>query len=164
MDDLCIKPGKFAWQLHVDIVGVNHDGNLTDCAVLALLAALRNLRLPSAEVVTGEAGEEVVVSEEWTESVPVHNVPVPLTFGFFHDEQQEGDGALVMIADPTRAEEELLANTVTVARNAAGQLCSVHKPGGVPLTDQQLMQCMVHCQARVPVAMAEMERALAEER
>jgi exosome complex component RRP43 len=47
---LCIKPGKAVWVLYADIICINYDGNVTDAAVLALVAALRNSKLGSTSV------------------------------------------------------------------------------------------------------------------
>jgi exosome complex component RRP43 len=39
---LLIEPAKAAWVLYVDVVCINHGGNILDAAVLAVVAALRN--------------------------------------------------------------------------------------------------------------------------
>lgn len=44
---LCPVPGRAAWVLYVDVVCLDHDGNLRDAAVAALMAALASLRLPT---------------------------------------------------------------------------------------------------------------------
>ena len=43
---LCIKEGEKVWQVFVDIVAINDDGNLFDAAGLAALIALGNARMP----------------------------------------------------------------------------------------------------------------------
>ncbi|MDD2444763.1 MAG: RNA-binding protein [Candidatus Nanoarchaeia archaeon] len=43
---LCIKEGEKAWQIFVDIITLNDDGNLFDVAALAALIALGNAKLP----------------------------------------------------------------------------------------------------------------------
>lgn len=43
---LCIRPGEKVWQVFVDIVAINDDGNLLDVAGLAALIALGRARMP----------------------------------------------------------------------------------------------------------------------
>lgn len=43
---LCIKEGEKVWQVFVDIVAINDDGNLLDVAGLAALIALGQARMP----------------------------------------------------------------------------------------------------------------------
>jgi exosome complex component RRP42 len=43
---LCIKPGEKVWQVFVDIITINDDGNLLDVAGLAALIALGKARMP----------------------------------------------------------------------------------------------------------------------
>jgi len=42
------SPSNYSWYLYADIYCLNHDGNLLDTALLALMSALRNVRLPKA--------------------------------------------------------------------------------------------------------------------
>ena len=41
LTDLCIAEGKLSWVLHLDIVCLNHDGNILDAGAKAAVAALR---------------------------------------------------------------------------------------------------------------------------
>ncbi|VDL96216.1 unnamed protein product [Schistocephalus solidus] len=45
---LCIQPGKQCWVLYVDLLLLESDGNLLDAASLAIVAAVRTLKLPSS--------------------------------------------------------------------------------------------------------------------
>jgi exosome complex component RRP43 len=45
-EDLCIQKGRSAWQLHADIICLDYDGNVIDASILALVAALKDVRLP----------------------------------------------------------------------------------------------------------------------
>ena len=47
LESLCIKIGALCWELTVDLVVVNYDGNLCDCMCFASLAALSLFRLPN---------------------------------------------------------------------------------------------------------------------
>ena len=47
VSDLCIESGKAVWILTADIVCLNHDGNVWDAAMIALIASLNNTSIPS---------------------------------------------------------------------------------------------------------------------
>lgn len=47
----------------------------------------------------------------------------------------------LILADPTNEEEMLCTGILTITESGAG-LCSVHKPGGSPLSDEQIEDCM----------------------
>ena len=49
-EDLCIQKGRSAWQLYADIVCLDYDGNVEDASILALVAALRDVKLPTPVV------------------------------------------------------------------------------------------------------------------
>ena len=46
LTDLCPVKGKYAWILYIDIICLDHDGNLRDASVAALVAAFHSLKLP----------------------------------------------------------------------------------------------------------------------
>jgi exosome complex component RRP43 len=50
LSNLCIREGKSAWVLYADVVFIEFAGNVVDAAALAVVAALRNLRLPETSV------------------------------------------------------------------------------------------------------------------
>lgn len=53
----------------------------------------------------------------------------------------------ILLADPTVEEENLSSGSVTVVINGE-ELCSVHKPGGSILSEEQLMDCIEKSQTR----------------
>ena len=58
LEQLCIVEGKAVWNLKLDVVCLNHDGSCTDAALLAVVGALANLRVPATTVIktTGTEG------------------------------------------------------------------------------------------------------------
>ena len=47
----------------------------------------------------------------------------------------------ILLTDPTDEEESLSSGVVTIVVQG-DVLCSVHKPGGSPLTESQLQECI----------------------
>ena len=48
------KGTKVLWYLFVDLYCLDHDGNIFDACLLALIAALKNVRLPQGEIINGQ--------------------------------------------------------------------------------------------------------------
>lgn len=57
--DLCPVPHKVCWVLYIDFLCLDHDGNVADAVVAALMAALRSLNIPNVAFDT-ESGQITV--------------------------------------------------------------------------------------------------------
>ena len=75
----------------------------------------------------------ISVSKKKKCKLHIHHSPVATTFAIFDDE--------LLLIDPT-TEEESLSSGVVVIVVQGDQLSSVHKPGGSPLTETQLQDCI----------------------
>ncbi|KAL8573396.1 hypothetical protein ACOMHN_032411 [Nucella lapillus] len=131
LQDLCIVSGKKVWVLYVDLLCLNYDGNIFDACVLAMTAALTNTLLPT--VTLEENTDKVEVDFKQETKVPVKCSPIATTMAMFENS--------VLLVDPTSQEEDLATGIITVVTDGK-DICSVHKPGGTPLTDDQMKQCM----------------------
>lgn len=56
-EGLCIVAGQLVWAINVEVHAINDDGNLIDCACMAVISALVHYRRPDVTV----TGEEVVI-------------------------------------------------------------------------------------------------------
>lgn len=56
-EGLCIVAGEKVWQIRVDLLFLDHDGNLIDCASIAAITALLHFRRPDVTVI----GEDVTI-------------------------------------------------------------------------------------------------------
>ncbi|KAI9486699.1 MAG: ribosomal protein S5 domain 2-type protein [Benjaminiella poitrasii] len=56
-EGLCIVAGEKVWQIRVDLLFLDHDGNLVDCASIAAITALLHFRRPDVTV----SGEDVTI-------------------------------------------------------------------------------------------------------
>ncbi|KAI1795008.1 ribosomal protein S5 domain 2-like protein [Ganoderma leucocontextum] len=116
---LCIEPGKAAWVLYVDATCINYDGNAFDATLLAMVAALKNTRLPKARF--DEDRQQTICSRKTREPLALGRLPTSFSFGIF-------DGTHVL-ADSTSFEEPLLATSVSVVIDEEGGLVSVMQLG-----------------------------------
>uniref|UniRef100_A0A8C4UVV5 Ribosomal RNA-processing protein 43 n=1 Tax=Falco tinnunculus TaxID=100819 RepID=A0A8C4UVV5_FALTI len=137
-EDLCIANGKLAWVLYCDIICLDYDGNILDASAFALLAALKNVQLPSVTINEETGLSEVNLKQK--NPLVIRKHPVATSFAIFDD--------TLLIVDPTAEEEDLASGTVTVVTDEEGRLCSVHKPGGSPLTGDKLQDCITRAITR----------------
>lgn len=100
---LCISEGEKVWQVFVDIIAINDDGNLLDVAGLAALIALGNARMPLYDK------EKDITEHEFTkDSIPL--CPESLSFNMtFH---KIGDK---IVADVTKEEEAISDFRLSIA-------------------------------------------------
>ena len=103
MKKLCIKEGEKVWQVFVDIVAINDDGNLLDVAGLAAIIALGKARMP----IYNEKEDKVDGYSE-TEGIPLEKDVLSFSMTF----HKVGD---VIVADVSKEEEEISKFRLTVA-------------------------------------------------
>ncbi|XP_026765118.1 exosome complex component RRP43-like [Galleria mellonella] len=125
LKDLCIVPDKLAWVLYCDMVCLDNDGSLVDACIIALMASLKTLSLPS--VTYDCETEEITVDENNKTPLKVHGMPVATSFAVY--KALESD---MLLMDPSTYEEDMCggigANFVVCCNN--GLLCGTQKFGG----------------------------------
>jgi exosome complex component RRP43 len=143
LESLCAVEGTAVWSCYCDIYVLEHDGNLLDAALLAMMVALSRVRLP--RVVVDEATGALTVEEERAVRVQLAAPLYPCTFGLLAGE---------LLLDPCAEEEALLTSSCTVLVDATGELRQLHKPGGMSLPDDFLSRCLAAARARLPALAA----------
>jgi len=115
LKSLAIVPGKHVWTIWVDILVLNHDGNIIDASSMATAAALSNLRLPRVNV------ENDGIKVDKSSRVPINVDPsrLPLTITF----AKLGNSIMV---DPN-LEEEVLADGIYTVGIANDQVVAIQK-------------------------------------
>src|SRR3989337_4232268 len=110
---LCIEPGKNVFVVFVDVLVLNHDGNLIDASALAAVAALLNTKMPNYEIEEGE----VKIKQGYT-PLPLKSRPITVTLGKINDK---------LIVDPWLEEEQVMDARISMAINDEGNICAVQK-------------------------------------
>ena len=100
---LCIKEGEKVWQLFLDIVAINDDGNLFDAAGLAGLIAIGSAKLP----VYNE--EEGMIEHKLSEN------PLPLNRDALSYNMTIHKVGKTLIVDPSKEEEEISDYRISIA-------------------------------------------------
>jgi len=164
VETLCVVAGRRVWSIRCDVTVLDHRGNLCDCTSLAALAALKHLRIPAVSVVgTGDDATVKVLAREQAEPLPLvfHHTPVAITFGLFQADAARADGRSVLVAiDPTDREELVMPGSLVVVLNQYGELCGLHKPGGLPIEVAQAVECARQAADVAPTMLTALESAL----
>ena len=135
-ESLCVLGGKSVWSIRVDIRVVSSDGSLLDVCTLGALTGLLNFRHQSVQV-EGYAATVFATHSREPVHLSVHHLPISSTFVLV-----DAGNRVFCMADPTSAEETTFHSTFSVACNQHGELCSIHKPGGVAIEESLVMACM----------------------
>ncbi|KAK9875851.1 hypothetical protein WA026_009638 [Henosepilachna vigintioctopunctata] len=130
LKQLCICHEKLVWCLFADLICISYDGSLMDACVIALMGALKSVQLPLVDY--DPAIDNKLVNEEQKNFVNIQGIPICTTFSMFDKN---------ILYDPTQEEENLSSCTFNVVL-MEDKLCSVHKPGGTPISEQNLMECI----------------------
>eukprot|EP00873_Tetraselmis_striata_P035575 jgi/Tetstr1/455839/TSEL_042630.t1 len=131
-------------------------------AAAAWAVFLRHLRLQLPEVavtkdgavvppLTVRAGEGEVLPAQ---QLQLRSTPLALTCGL-----RKGQ----LIADPSSEEEQLMECTITVALDAQGNLAGVYKPGGDPVADTTMAECIQAAMLRYNTVSDLLSQALAQQ-
>ncbi|KAH9942593.1 ribosomal protein S5 domain 2-type protein [Amylocystis lapponica] len=139
LSSLCIERGRAVWVLYVDATCINYDGNAFDATLLAMVAALKNTRLPKATF--DEETGRTTCSRKTRLPLQISRLPASMSFGIF-------DGTHIVV-DPTSFEEPLLETTLSVAVDENGGLVSVTQLGlGIAGGQDVLMRCIASAKDR----------------
>lgn len=138
-NSLCIQSGKFVWVLYIDATCINYNGNVFDATLLAMVAALKNVRLPKATY--HEETNHVTCSRKVREPLSLLGTPISSSFGVFNSSH--------LLADPTAFEEPLLETMVAVIMDSEGRLLSVNQLGQYLSPELDVLsKCIASAQSR----------------
>ncbi|BGP13296.1 hypothetical protein JCM10213_004934 [Rhodosporidiobolus nylandii] len=126
LSSLVIEPGKAVWVVYLDVVCLNYDGGILDAAVLASVAALKNLVLPAA---TFDIDDQRAVCERISETSPGQRIPLggepySVSFGIFNGH---------ILPDPTLFESQLCTSEITVVLSTSTESSSSSSLAKAPL-------------------------------
>lgn len=122
LEKLCIEEGKKVWSVFVDILILNHQGNLLDASALASVVALWNTKIPKVE-------DEKILRGEFEKPLPVVFKPITITVG-------KAKGKLLV--DPVYEEEKVLDCKLSVCVRDDEKICALQKQGSGVLTIEEI--------------------------
>uniref|UniRef100_A0A1I8J758 Exosome complex component RRP45 n=2 Tax=Macrostomum lignano TaxID=282301 RepID=A0A1I8J758_9PLAT len=154
LESLCIVPGERVFLIRVTATVINNDGNVIDCAAMAVVLALADYRRPDVSLVQGA----VRVGENATVQLNLNFYPLVQTFGLF-----DSDGKYI-VADLSAKEESLAESRIVVAMSANREICCLHTIGGLQLDKRSLINCVRLAGRRVRCLASMLDKALASRR
>lgn len=137
---LCIVGGQKVWSIRVDVRALDDDGNLNDVCAIAALCSLMHFRKADVEV-RGEEAHIYTAEERVPVPLSIHHIPVPVSFALFSSTAGK-DAESAWILDPNRLEEAAMSGLLCIAVNQHGELCGLHKPGGMAIEFELIEHCM----------------------
>ncbi|GAP86620.1 putative exosome complex exonuclease RRP43 [Rosellinia necatrix] len=165
--DIPAREVRAYWVLYIDLLFISLDGNPFDAAWAAVLAALRDTKLPRAH---WDADREAAVCSRGDPAAPlsVSGFPVACTAAVFTARERlkqsqsrkvpgEAGGSFWILVDPDRLEESLCDETVTVVvdRSAAAggdggdtKILGISKSGGTVVGPEVLRRFVGVAEAR----------------
>ncbi|KAI1311200.1 exosome complex exonuclease RRP43 [Xylaria venustula] len=144
IDDASVREVMAYWVLYIDLLFISLDGNPFDAAWAAVLAALRDTKLPRAY---WDADREMVLCSRREPTIPLSlsGLPVACTAAVFTAKERVKQsqsrntaaerGSFWILVDPDRFEESLCDETVTVvvdrsAEDGETKILGISKSGG----------------------------------
>ncbi|XP_025988819.1 exosome complex component RRP43 isoform X2 [Solenopsis invicta] len=138
LKDLCICRNKLVWVLYCDILCLNYNGSVIDACTGAMFAALKTLVLP--EVNYNKETAVIVVNPKNKKTFTVRTLPVSTSFAIFEKQ--------LLVADPTDDEEDLSSGKFSIVFDDEEEICYIHKPGGIPISQNLLSKGLELAKAR----------------
>ncbi|KAJ4386455.1 hypothetical protein N0V93_009351 [Gnomoniopsis smithogilvyi] len=136
---------KAYWTLYIDVLFISFDGNPFDAAWVAVLAALRDTKLPRA---WWDADREMVLcSRGESKPLALEGLPVACTAAVLVERETEPavrdqiKGKTWVLLDPDREEEKLCDESVTVVVDRSGgetRIREIEKVGGRALGPEEI--------------------------
>ncbi|KAL9633505.1 MAG: hypothetical protein Q9164_004658 [Protoblastenia rupestris] len=149
---------KAFWTLYIDVVfiSLDHGANgVVDAAWLAMLAALRDTKLPRAWWDADVDG--VLCDPDPGQRLPLglkEDLPIVLSFGVFdvsEDGSEEGkrkEKTNFILTDPDAFEESLCDETITLSLAGNGKIVKIEKSGGGAVEAPEMKQLAARAEER----------------
>lgn len=132
-EDLCIKEDVLVWVLYIDLICLNNDGNVQDACCLAMLSALKTLKL--YEMSYDEDENKPVITYPFVyKPIKLYSEPICTTLFALEDK--------ILLTDPNKQEEEFMRTFLIICTLDDKRLCMVKKLGGTGLTSEQVNLCI----------------------
>ncbi|KAH8597725.1 ribosomal protein S5 domain 2-type protein [Bisporella sp. PMI_857] len=145
---------KAFWTLYIDILFISLDGNPFDAAWLAVLAALKDVRLPQAY--WDPDLQSILCSDVTSQSkrLTLNGLPISTTALVFRAKEgmegKGGDKRSWILLDPDAFEEGLCSETVSVVVDCSRgtRVLGIEKHGGVVVGKEEMAEIVRLAEAR----------------
>ena len=132
-NDLCIKEGKLVWVLYIDLICLNNDGNVQDACCLAMISALKSVKLYEMDYDLDE--NKILIKKPLNIiGLKLYSEPVCTTLFSLEDN--------ILLSDPNKQEEDFMRAFIIICTIDKSRICLIRKYGGLPLTSEQVNLCI----------------------
>eukprot|EP01084_Bolivina_argentea_P193105 331355_1 len=139
LESLCILNGDKVWILNCNISIIQNDGNIIDCANLAILSALKHHRRPDVTVVGSKITVHSMIDRHPI-SLSIHHLPICVTLAHVLNENTDkNNDGFYTFTDPNFEEEKLMNGKTVYCMTSYNQLCAIDKIGGVPMNAKSFL-------------------------
>lgn len=135
---------KAYWTLYIDILCISLDGNCFDAAWMAVMAALKDTKLPKA---WWDADRESILCSPHANDargLTLNSLPSTTTFAVFSTAsplKQRSEAESWVLADPDAFEEDICLESVTVALQG-DKIVRIEKHGGPRVGKEAMDACV----------------------
>jgi len=115
---LCIEKGEKVWNIFIDLVAINNDGNLLDAGSLAAIIALRIARMPvldeNGNIKHGEFSDKglPLVTDKMPITTTVYKIGDKMCIDPTFDEEKASEGRLTIEVSEPKAYKEPMINAM----------------------------------------------------
>lgn len=86
LESLSIKIGELSWELTLDLVLINNDGNILDCMNYAALASLSRFKLPSFSL-DNKLNTFTTISKNSGKKIFLNHLPILMSFAILNSDR-----------------------------------------------------------------------------
>mgnify|MGYP006293606223 CR=1 FL=1 len=121
---LCIEEGEKVWIVSVDVIPINHDGNIIDIGAIGAMAAIKNAKFPGLT-----EDKKADYKNKTDKNLDLVHTPISVTVCRIGNQ---------LFIDPRRVEEENIEARLTIAVMEDGRICSLQKGGDMSFTHEEV--------------------------
>lgn len=132
LESLCLISNEKVYQLEVDLIVINDEGNIAECCSIALLSSLAHYRRPDVTVINNQLK---VHSFEERHPLPLNILHYPFCTSFvFLDDSK-------FVCDPSQIEEQICNGYLIVGANLYHEITTIHISGRSSINKSTVLTC-----------------------
>lgn len=139
LEQLVIQQGKDVWELNLEVICLDFDGNIMDVALTAAVGCLMSTTVP--EVIAGQESGDNYKFTDQKNPLKLKSIPISSSFAIMSRD--------VTIADAS-VEEEILSNGIVniVINHPNKSIVRLHKETGLSMSQESMFDLVTQSEQR----------------